>query len=517
LSISYGHDLQFGVFIAPAARSADHVVALSALAEEVGYDIVTFNDHPYSSGALDALTLMSFVAARTGRVHLAANVLSLPMRPPAVLARAVASLDILSHGRAELGIGAGMAWEAIETMGGRRLDVGDSVEALEEGIHVIRALWATGERGGVRFEGKHYRLAGALRGPAPVHDISIWVGAFKPRMLRLVGRLGDGWLPTIGGLKPGDLAAGNAIIDAAAAGAGREPHAIRRLLNLGAYEAPAREMAAELARLALEDGISTFIVTANDPRTMTDFAAEVAPRVREAVEEARLRGLSPPRAAVGSSPVSASAQAQTATHFETEDERLGVAPTQDEGVRLSERAPWDDSTRPHRDRSGPEVNYTDQGRRDGKALIEVHDLLRSELSELRDILRQVRDGAMRAGDARAALNEMALRQNDWTLGAFCARYCGVVTQHHGVEDASMFPHLTRREPQLKPVIDRLTEEHLVIHNAIEEVDRALIEHMTSPENHDAIQSAIDYLTDALLSHLAYEEQELVEPLARLGF
>ena len=349
----YGHGLQFGVFIAPSARSADHVVALSALAEEVGYDLVTFNDHPYSSGALDALTLMSFVAARTGRVHLAANVLSLPMRPPAVLARAVASLDILSHGRAELGIGAGMAWEAIETMGGRRLDVGDSVEALEEGIHVIRALWATGERGGVRFEGKHYRLAGALRGPAPVHDISIWVGAFKPRMLRLVGRLGDGWLPTIGGLKPGGLAAGNAIIDAAAAGAGRDPTAIRRLLNLGTYEAPAREMAAELARLALEDGISTFVVTANDPRTMTDFAAEVAPRVREAVEEARLRGLSPPRAAVGSSPVSASAQAQTATHFETEDERLGVAPTQDEGVRLSERAPWDESTRPHRDRSGP--------------------------------------------------------------------------------------------------------------------------------------------------------------------
>jgi alkanesulfonate monooxygenase SsuD/methylene tetrahydromethanopterin reductase-like flavin-dependent oxidoreductase (luciferase family) len=433
------------------------------------------------------------------------------------LARAVASLDILSHGRAELGIGAGMAWDAIEAMGGRRLDPGDSVEALEEGIHVIRALWDAGERGGARFEGKHYRLAGALRGPAPVHDISIWVGAYKPRMLRLVGRLGDGWLPTIAALKPGDLAAGNAIIDAAAARAGREPHAIRRLLNLGAVEAPARETAAELARLALEHGIATFIVTANDPRTMTDFAAEVAPRVREAVEEARLRGLGPPHSAVGSSLVRASAQVQTATHFETEDERLGVAPTPDERIRLSERAPWDDSTRPHRDRSGPEVNYTDHGRRAGKQLIEVHDLLRRELSELRDILRQVRDGAMRAGDARAALNEMALRQNDWTLGAFCARYCGIVTQHHGAEDASVFPHLTRREPQLKPVIDRLTKEHLVIHDAIQEVDLALIEHMTRPENHDAIQSAIDYLTDALLSHLAYEERELVEPLARLGF
>ena len=219
----YGHDLEFGVFIDPAARSADQVVALSVLAEEAGYDLVSYNDHPYSPRALDALALMSFVAARTGRVRLAGNVLSLPLRPPAVLTQAVASLDILSHGRAELGIGAGSAWDAIEAMGGRRLDRGDSVEALEEAIHVIRELWDAGAQGGATFEGKHYRLAGALRGPAPVHDIGIWVGAFKPRMLRLVGRLADGWWPTVAALKPGDLTAGNAVIDAAAARAGREP------------------------------------------------------------------------------------------------------------------------------------------------------------------------------------------------------------------------------------------------------------------------------------------------------
>jgi alkanesulfonate monooxygenase SsuD/methylene tetrahydromethanopterin reductase-like flavin-dependent oxidoreductase (luciferase family) len=512
----YGHDLEFGVFVEPAAQSADQVVALSALAEEAGYDLVTFTDHPYSPRCLDALSLMSFVAARTGRVRLAANVLSLPLRPPAVLARAVASLDILSHGRAELGIGAGMAWDAIEAMGGRRLDPGDSVEALEEGIHVIRELWDVGERGGARFEGKHYRLAGALRGPARVHDISIWVGAFKPRMLRLVGRLADGWWPTIAGLKPGDLAAGNAVIDAAAARAGRQPHAIRRLLNLGTVDAPARGTAAELARLALEDGIGTFIVTVNDPRAMADFASEVAPRVRDAVEEARLRGPGAPPAAVEAAAVGSSPPAEAAAPGQTEDERLGVTPTPDEAIRHSDRAPWDDSTRPRRDRSGPEVTYTDQGRRVSKQLIEVHDMLRGELSDLRATL-QVRDEAMPAGDARAALNQMALRQNDWTLGAFCARYCGVVAQHHGVEDAAVFPHLAGREPQLKPVIDRLTEEHLAIQDAIQEVDRALVQHMTRPENHDAIQAAIDYLTDALLSHLAYEEQELVEPLARVGF
>src|ERR1700730_16866049 len=148
--IDYGHDLQFGVCVAPAAQSADHVVALAALAEEVGYDLVTFNDHPYSPGALDTLTLMSFVAARTGRVRLAATVLSLPLRPPAVLAQALASLDILSHGRAELGIGAGRAGDAIEAMGGRRRDPGYSVEARGECFHVIRELGDAGKGGGAR-------------------------------------------------------------------------------------------------------------------------------------------------------------------------------------------------------------------------------------------------------------------------------------------------------------------------------------------------------------------------------
>jgi hemerythrin-like domain-containing protein len=112
---------------------------------------------------------------------------------------------------------------------------------------------------------------------------------------------------------------------------------------------------------------------------------------------------------------------------------------------------------------------------------------------------------------------MALRQNDWTLGAFCSRYCAVVAQHHGLEDGSIFPHLVRSEPQLEPVVDRLVDEHLVIHDAIQAVDAALVEHVARPDDFDAIQDALDFLTDALVSHLSYEEAELVEPLARLGF
>ena len=139
------------------------------------------------------------------------------------------------------------------------------------------------------------------------------------------------------------------------------------------------------------------------------------------------------------------------------------------------------------------------------------------MTELRRVVAQVRDGAMNAGDARSALNEMALRQNDWTLGAFCSRYCGVVSQHHGIEDEAVLPHLARSEPGLQPVIDRLVDEHHVIHDAIQEVDAALVHHITHPGDFGRIQAAIDLLTDALLSHLAYEEHEIVEPLARHGF
>lgn len=202
---------------------------------------------------------------------------------------------------------------------------------------------------------------------------------------------------------------------------------------------------------------------------------------------------------------------------DSEYDRLGVTPTPDDGSRVSATAAWDESARPHRRPSDPGVTYTPRGRAVGQHLIDVHDTLRRELGELRQIVAQVRDGALSAGDARSALNEMAMRQNDWALGAFCSRYCSNVAQHHALEDDAIFPHLARSDASLGPVIDRLADEHLVIHDAIEEVDAALVHHINNPRDFDRLQAAIDVLTDALVSHLSYEEQELVEPLARLGF
>jgi hemerythrin-like domain-containing protein len=532
----YGHDLEFGVFISPVAQQPGAVVRLAELAEQAGLDLVSFQDHPYQSRFLDTWTLLAYVAARTREITLAPNVLNVPLRPPAVAARAAASLDLLSGGRLELGLGAGAFWDAIEAMGAPRLSPGESVEALEEAIAVMRAIWDADERGGVRAEGKHYRVRGAARGPVPAHRIELWIGAYKPRMLRLTGRLGDGWLPSVPYLAATDIPAANAAIDEAAAGAGREPAAVRRLLNAsgafsdgspGPLDGPASRQVEELARLALEEGIGTFIAAADDPGQIEEFAREVAPAVRELVASERREG---PAArarpvAVGAGGGSADGSPDGAGLGEsrivpeapqTEYDRLGVTPTPDDGERLV-GTPWDESTRPHRRPSDSDVAYTEQGRQVGQHLVDVHDMLRRELSELRDVVEQVREGRLTAGDARAALNEMALRQNDWTLGAFCSRYCRVVTQHHGLEDDSIFPHLRRQDVDLEPVIDRLTEEHLVIHDAIEGVDRALVAHLSDPTDFAPLQQAIDLLTDTLISHLSYEEHELVEPLARLGF
>jgi hypothetical protein len=269
----------------------------------------------------------------------------------------------------------------------------------------------------------------------------------------------------------------------------------------------------DLARMSLEDGVGTYILWADDEAAIRRFAGEVAPAVRELVATGRAGG----GGGGGSRAAVAEPELEAPAEGGTEYERLGVSPTADDGARLSAEAPWDESARPHREPSRPEVEYTRRGRLVGQHLIDVHDTLRRELAELRGVLEEVRDGAVTAGEARGVLNEMALRQNDWTLGAFCSRYCGVVAQHHGIEDEAVLPHLARSEPDLQPVIDRLVDEHHVIHDAIQEVDAALVHHIGHPGDFGRIQAAIDLLTDALLSHLSYEEHEIVEPLARHGF
>jgi len=279
----YGHPLRFGTFISPTNSPAHRPVELAQLSERLGFDLVTFQDHPYLSNFLDTWTLLSWVAARTERVGISGNVLNLPLRqPPAVLARAAASLDLLSGGRVTLGIGAGNYWDSIEAIGGRRLTPRQSVQALGESIDVIRAIWNADDPSAAHIDGQYYKVDGAERGPAPAHQIPIVLGAYKSKMLNLVGRNADGWLPTLPGMETGGLARGNAIIDDAARAAGRDPRQITRLLNI--YPDQTSEA---LTRMALEDGVSTFIVVSDESEVLERFAAELIPAVRDQVARQR--------------------------------------------------------------------------------------------------------------------------------------------------------------------------------------------------------------------------------------
>ena len=292
---------RFGISIVPLTERLEPNRELVRVADQAGLDLVGIQDHPYQRHFLDTWSLVPTLLAETDRISFFTDVANLPLRPPAVMAKAAASLDVLSGGRFELGLGAGGIPDVIANFGGPRRTPGESVEALDEAINVIRLLWS--EERSVSFEGRYYRLDNARPGPRPAHPIGIWVGAFKPRMLRLVGRKADGWLPSLGVLTRGEMRAAHEVIDAAAEKVGRDPGSVRRILNLqgliGDGAAPSRSelpvgyLAGE--RLAgppawwvetlggfVEDGFDTVVFWPVEAaaRQVELFARDVAPQLR---------------------------------------------------------------------------------------------------------------------------------------------------------------------------------------------------------------------------------------------
>ena len=279
--------VEFGVFVVPDASGREAVVGQVERADRAGLDLVGIQDHPYQRRFLETFSLLAFLAARTSRIRLFPDVANLPLRRPAVLAKAAATIDLLSGGRFELGLGAGAFWEAIGALGGPVRSPGESVEALEEAIAVIRAMWS-GERS-VSLDGRFYSLAGANTGPAPAHDIGIWLGAYGPRMVRLTGRLADGWIPSLPRMPLADVPARQEAIDEAARRAGRDPAQVRRVANVspgnGFLDGPVEEQVEQLVGLVRELRFEAFVFPlGEDPaRDIERLAGEVAPGVRSAL------------------------------------------------------------------------------------------------------------------------------------------------------------------------------------------------------------------------------------------
>jgi Luciferase-like monooxygenase len=151
----------------------------------------------------------------------------------------------------------------------------------------------------ISFSGRHYSVKGVHPGPAPTHPMGIWVGALQPRMLRLTGRLADGWVPSLPYAPPPQIPAMQRLIDAGATEVERDPTRIRRIYNVMGritdgpatklLEGPPSHWIEEVSRFVTELGFDTFVFWPNeDPiRQVERFINDVVPGVREQVARAR--------------------------------------------------------------------------------------------------------------------------------------------------------------------------------------------------------------------------------------
>lgn len=283
--------VQFGLNVDPNEGGLRIAERIAGIADDAGLEYVGVQDHPYNSGLYDTLTLITWLAARTERVHLFPNVANLPLRPPAMLAKQAATIDAISGGRFELGLGAGAFTEAIVGMGGPERTTGQARRALSEAVDVIRASWA-----GDPFEyaGEHYRIPGMRPGPRPPHPIGIWLGVVGPKAVRLVGEKADGWSVSAPYVPPERLSGLNAVLTDAAGEAGRDPGEIVRLYNVmgsitpagrDMFNGPAEQWAEVLTGLHLDQGMNAFVYWPDGDRERQSrlFAEEVVPAVREAL------------------------------------------------------------------------------------------------------------------------------------------------------------------------------------------------------------------------------------------
>ncbi|WP_026369901.1 LLM class flavin-dependent oxidoreductase [Kallotenue papyrolyticum] len=295
----------FGINVDPALHNLEDARARAAIADQHALDMLTLQDHPYNPRHLDTWTLLTTLGARTERVHLGTNVLCTPLRPPALLAKQAATLDLLTGGRVELGLGAGGVSEGIRAWGSALSTPRERFEAFQEYLAIVQGMWHH-SNGVFSYHGRYYQVRGAHPGPPPAHPIRIWTGALGPQMLRLTGQRADGLLISSMYVPVERLAEVNRLLDAGAAEAGRPPHAIRRGYNLmgaivlgrpgearltprpGQIVGPPEVWIDTIQRLFNEHRQDTFIfwpVAGDEPAQVEVFAREVVPAVREALSQ----------------------------------------------------------------------------------------------------------------------------------------------------------------------------------------------------------------------------------------
>lgn len=177
-------------------------IRYAVLAEKAGFDIVSLPDHlfhPLDERFLrdppwDVYTLLTAVGLNTRRIKLTPGVSDILRRHPATIAHIVATLDQLTNGRAVLALGAGEAFN-LNPIPDVKWD--KPVSMLREGIRVIRLLWDSTRENPASFNGEYFKLKDAFLSFKPLHRPPIYIGGYGPRMRKLIGELGDGWIPWV--------------------------------------------------------------------------------------------------------------------------------------------------------------------------------------------------------------------------------------------------------------------------------------------------------------------------------
>jgi len=238
----------------PSDRLFDRVVEVAQAAEAAGFDLVTVMDHfyqiqgmgPETEPMLEAYTALAGIAARTSRVRLGTLVTGVTYRNPAVLAKIVTTLDVVSRGRAILGIGA--AWNEAEHIGyGIEFPpIGRRMEMLEEALTIAKLMF-TEER--PSFAGKFYRIERALNSPRPIQagGPQVLIGGMgEKRTLKLAARFADMTHWSGGSLE--NLKRLNGVLERHCEAEGRDPSTIFRTIGAPVLLARDEKEAAELAQ-----------------------------------------------------------------------------------------------------------------------------------------------------------------------------------------------------------------------------------------------------------------------------
>lgn len=280
--------MNFGLHIGQQNLSIDELRRTWRWADTAGFDWVDVWDHFYEAPSQDgdgscfeATTCMAAIACETQHVRIGVLVLGMNYRHPAVLANALVTIDQLSGGRLEIGLGAGWHEQEYKAYGIPFRPVKERMDMLEEGVQVVRML-TTQDRSD--FDGKYYQLTNAACNPKPVQARPrIWIGGNgEKRTLRIAARYADGWNTPY--TSPDEFKRLSGVLDMWCEKEGRDPSTIERTVNLSMHMAASpRHLAAAEEQFketwgAASDVMRTRGVVLGTP----DQAKELVARYRDA-------------------------------------------------------------------------------------------------------------------------------------------------------------------------------------------------------------------------------------------